>query len=258
MNEIQSFNFRGNNLRALLIDNEPFFVGKDAAKAIGYKNYRDAINNHVKEKYRRVSQITTPSGNQEMTVISEPGLYQLASQSKLPSAEPFQDWVYEEVLPSIRKHGAYMTPQKLQETLAQPENMIQILTALKDEQDAHKKLQAENDKMKPHAILGAVVENSVNSISVKALATILKEKGINIGQNRLFQWLRENGYLISRYGHSRNYPTQRSMNMELFELKPNPIVHNSGEMETRYTPLVTGKGQKYFVNKFFNEKVLEA
>lgn len=257
MNEIQEFNFQGNSLRALLIDNEPFFVGKDAAKAIGYKNYRDAINNHVKGKYKRMSQITTTSGTQTMIVISEPGLYQLASQSKLPSAEPFQDWAYEEVLPSIRKHGTYMTPETLQKTLAEPENMIHILTALKNEQDAHKRLKAENSKMKPHAILGAVVENSVNSISVKALATLLKAKGVNIGQNRLFQWLRENGYLISRYGRSRNYPTQRAMDMELFELKPSPIVHNSGEMETRYTPLVTGKGQKYFVNKFFNEKVLE-
>ncbi|MDC7953226.1 phage antirepressor [Liquorilactobacillus mali] len=258
MNGLISFDFQGNKVRTVQISNEPYFVGKDVAEILGYQNGSRDINRHVDEEDRQNYQNGTFESPRGLTVINESGLYSLILSSKMPNAKQFKHWVTSEVLPSIRKHGAYMTPEKLQETLAQPENMIQILTALKDEQEAHKKLQQENDKMKPHAILGAVVENSVNSISVKALATILKEKGINIGQNRLFQWLRENGYLISRYGHSRNYPTQRSMNMGLFELKPNPIVHNSGEMETRYTPLVTGKGQKYFINKFFNEKVLEA
>ncbi|MFT8825207.1 MAG: phage antirepressor [Liquorilactobacillus mali] len=258
MNQLVNFDFQGNKVRTVQISNEPYFVGKDVAEILGYQNGSRDINRHVDEEDRQNYQNGTFESPRGLTVINESGLYSLILSSKMPNAKQFKHWVTSEVLPSIRKHGAYMTPEKLQETLAQPENMIQILTALKDEQEAHKKLQQENDKMKPHAILGAVVENSVNSISVKALATILKEKGINIGQNRLFQWLRENGYLISRYGHSRNYPTQRSMNMGLFELKPNPIVHNSGEMETRYTPLVTGKGQKYFINKFFNEKVLEA
>ncbi|MGO1352708.1 MAG: BRO-N domain-containing protein, partial [Lactococcus lactis] len=112
MNELQNFNFNGNQLRTVLIDNEPFFVGKDAAAAIGYSNTRKAIRDHVKGKYLREERIVTPSGVQTVTVISEPGLYQLAGESKLPSAEPFQDWVYEEVLPTIRKHGAYMTDAK--------------------------------------------------------------------------------------------------------------------------------------------------
>ncbi|MFT9082526.1 phage antirepressor [Liquorilactobacillus satsumensis] len=258
MNQLINFDFQGNKVRTVQISNEPYFVGKDVAEILGYSNPQKALRDHIDNEDRRGERIVTPFGNQVATVINESGLYSLILSSKMPNAKQFKRWVTSEVLPSIRKHGAYMTPETLQETLAQPENMIQILTALKDEQEAHKKLQQENDKMKPHAILGAVVENSVNSISVKALATLLKAKGINIGQNRLFQWLRENGYLISRYGRSRNYPTQRSMDMGLFELKPSPIVHNSGEMETRYTPLVTGKGQKYFINKFFNEKVLEA
>ncbi|NHI71732.1 phage antirepressor [Lactococcus petauri] len=118
MNELQNFNFNGKQLRTVLIDNEPFFVGKDAAVAIGYKNFRDALKSHVKDKYKRESRITTPSGAQKITVISEPGLYQLAGESKLPSAEPFQDWVYEEVLPTIRKHGAYMTDAKAQDVLS--------------------------------------------------------------------------------------------------------------------------------------------
>lgn len=118
MNQLQNFNFNGNQLRTVLIDNEPFFVGKDAAAAIGYSNTRKAIKDHVKSKYLRESRIVTPSGEQKVIVISEPGLYQLAGESKLPSAEPFQDWVYEEVLPTIRKHGAYMTDSKAQDVLS--------------------------------------------------------------------------------------------------------------------------------------------
>jgi len=112
MNEMTPFNFEGNQVRTVMIDDEPYFVGKDAALAIGYKNFRDALNKHVKAKYKRESQIATPSGTQTMTLISEPGIYQLAGQSKLPSAEPFQDWIYEDVLPSIRKTGTYMTDEK--------------------------------------------------------------------------------------------------------------------------------------------------
>ncbi|EJF02149.1 phage repressor protein/antirepressor Ant [Liquorilactobacillus mali] len=256
MNQLKHFTNRNIDLPIKVnSDNSIEFDAEQAAIGLGIFLEKQGVK-YV--RWERVRKYLNSPQVEKGDFITEPQFYKLAIKANNETAEKFQDWVTGEVLPSIRKHGAYMTPETLQETLAQPENMIQILTALKDEQEAHKKLQQENDKMKPHAILGAVVENSVNSISVKALATILKEKGINIGQNRLFQWLRENGYLISRYGHSRNYPTQRSMDMGLFELKPNPIVHNSGEMETRYTPLVTGKGQKYFINKFFNGKVLEA
>ena len=256
MNQLKHFTNRNIDLPIKVnSDNSIEFDAEQAAIGLGIFLEKQGVK-YV--RWERVRKYLNSPQVEKGDFITEPQFYKLAIKANNETAEKFQDWVTSEVLPSIRKHGAYMTPEKLQETLAQPENMIQILTALKDEQEAHKKLQQENDKMKPHAILGAVVESSVNSISVKALATLLKAKGINIGQNRLFQWLRENGYLISRYGHSRNYPTQRSMDMGLFELKPNPIVHNSGEMETRYTPLVTGKGQKYFINKFFNEKVLEA
>lgn len=147
MNELQNFNFNGNQLRTVLIDNEPFFVGKDAAVAIGYKNFRDALKSHVKNKYKRESRITTPSGIQTVTVISEPGLYQLAGESKLPSAEPFQDWVYEEVLPTIRKHGAYMTNEVIEKTLTSPDFIIQLATKLKDEQEARLELEKENSQL---------------------------------------------------------------------------------------------------------------
>lgn len=147
MNELQNFNFNGNQLRTVLIDNEPFFVGKDAAAAIGYSNTRKAIRDHVKGKYLREERIVTPSGVQTVTVISEPGLYQLAGESKLPSAEPFQDWVYEEVLPTIRKHGAYMTNEVIEKTLTSPDFIIQLATKLKDEQEARLQLEKENSQL---------------------------------------------------------------------------------------------------------------
>lgn len=147
MNELQNFNFNGNQLRTVLIDNEPFFVGKDAAAAIGYSNTRKAIKDHVKSKYLREERIVTPSGIQTVTVISEPGLYQLAGESKLPSAEPFQDWVYEEVLPTIRKHGAYMTNEVIEKTLTSPDFIIQLATKLKDEQEARLELEKENSQL---------------------------------------------------------------------------------------------------------------
>lgn len=135
MNELQNFNFEGNEVRTVLINDEPYFVGKDVATAIGYRNTKDAINKHVKSKYRRESRFATPSGTQTMTVISEPGIYQLAGQSKLPTAEPFQDWIYEEVLPSIRKHGAYMTEEKIEEALLNPDTIISLATKLKNERE---------------------------------------------------------------------------------------------------------------------------
>ncbi|TLQ03615.1 phage antirepressor [Pediococcus stilesii] len=135
MNELQNFNFEGSEVRTVLINDEPYFVGKDVATAIGYRNTKDAINKHVKSKYRRESRFATPSGTQTMTVISEPGIYQLAGQSKLPTAEPFQDWIYEEVLPSIRKHGAYMTDEKIEEALLNPDTIISLATKLKNERE---------------------------------------------------------------------------------------------------------------------------
>ncbi|WP_251947579.1 BRO-N domain-containing protein [Levilactobacillus brevis] len=133
MNQMTPFNFEGNQVRTVMIDDEPYFVGKDAALAIGYKNFRDALNKHVKAKYKRESQIATPSGTQTMTLISEPGIYQLAGQSKLPSAEPFQDWIYEDVLPSIRKTGTYSTDNTL---TAQRTKRLEIMEANKQTRKA--------------------------------------------------------------------------------------------------------------------------
>ena len=252
MNELQEFNFQGNQLRTVMIDSEPFFVGKDAATAIGYSNTRKAIRDHVKAKYQREERIVTPFGTQTMTVISEPGLYQLASESKLPSAGPFQDWVYEEVLPSIRKHGAYMTPETIEKAIYNPEFIINLATQLKDEQAKAAALTADNETMKPKALFADAVATSHTSILIGDLAKLIRQNGVDIGQNRLFAWLRDHGYLISK-GDRRNMPTQRAMDLELFDIKERTFQNPDGSVRITKTTKVTGKGQQYFINKFLQK-----
>ncbi|MCI0372888.1 phage antirepressor [Lacticaseibacillus paracasei] len=255
MNELQEFNFQGNQLRTVMIDSEPFFVGKDAATAIGYKNFRDALKTHVKPKYKRESRITTPFGTQTMTVISEPGLYQLAGESKLPSAGPFQDWVYEEVLPSIRKHGAYMTPETIEKAIYNPDFIINLATQLKDEQAKTAALTADNETMKPKALFADAVATSHTSILIGDLAKLIRQNGVDIGQNRLFAWLREHGYLIGS-GDRRNMPTQRAMDLELFDIKERTFQNPDGSVRITKTTKVTGKGQQYFINKFLQKEAV--
>ena len=254
MNELQEFNFQGNQLRTVLIDSEPFFVGKDAATAIGYKNFRDALKTHVKAKYKRESRITTPFGAQTMTVISEPGLYQLAGESKLPSAGPFQDWVYEQVLPSIRKHGAYMTPETIEKAIYNPDFIINLATKLKDEQAKTAALTADNETMKPKALFADAVATSHTSILIGDLAKLIRQNGVDIGQNRLFGWLRDHGYLIGN-GDRRNMPTQRAMDLELFDIKERTFQNPDGSVRITKTTKVTGKGQQYFINKFLQKEM---
>ena len=249
MNELQNFNFNNLPVRTVLIDDEPWFVGKDVAIAIGYKNFRDALKSHVKDKYKRESRITTPSGVQTVTVISEPGLYQLAGESKLPSAEPFQDWVYEEVLPTIRKHGAYMTDAKAQDVIS-GNGLADLLLQAGNQ---IKQLELEKSQMKPKALFADSVSASENTILIRDLAKILKQNGIDIGEKRLFTWLRDNGYLVKKIGSDYNSPTQRSMNLGILEFTENTHVHNSGKITVTKTPKVTGKGQIYFVNKFLQD-----
>ena len=249
MNELQNFNFNNLPVRTVLINDEPWFVGKDVAIAIGYKNFRDALKSHVKDKYKRESRITTPSGIQTVTVISEPGLYQLAGESKLPSAEPFQDWVYEEVLPTIRKHGAYMTDTKAQDVIS-GNGLADLLLQAGNQ---IKQLELEKSQMKPKALFADSVASSHTSILVGELAKILRSNGVNIGANRLFEWLRNNGYLIKRNGSDRNMPTQKSMDLGLFEIKEGTRLHADGSIAVTKTSKVTGKGQIYFVNKFLQD-----
>lgn len=245
MNELQNFNFNGNQLRTVLIDNEPFFVGKDAAAAIGYSNTRKAIKDHVKGKYLREARIVTPSGMQNVTVISEPGLYQLAGESKLPSAEPFQDWVYEEVLPTIRKHGAYMTDAKLEEALLNPDTLINLATQLKEERQARLGLEKENSQL--NLELAAATEKTtyldliLESPDDILITQIAQDYGFSaVKFNRILNELRiqrkvnKQWVLYSRY-MGKGYIGSRTQN----------YVDSKGQERTSITTTWKQKGRKF-------------
>ncbi|MFS7400729.1 phage antirepressor [Carnobacterium maltaromaticum] len=249
MNRLQLFEFEEKEVRIITVNDAPHFVANDIAKILGYKNSSKATKDHCKKSIMTWGNDSL-GRRQEFKVIPESDVYRLVIKSKLPQAEKFEEWVMEEVLPSIRKHGAYATPQTIESIIANPDFGIQLLSNLKEEKEKNQLLKDTLEEQKPQVVFAKAVEVSQNSVGVKILATILKQNGIDIGQNRMFQWLRDNKYLSSRPGNSWNMPTQKSMNLGLFELKPNPYFHKNGEADTRYTPLVTGKGQIYFVNKF--------
>ncbi|EPT38806.1 phage repressor protein/antirepressor Ant [Streptococcus agalactiae] len=251
MNEI--YKFKGQEVRTVTIDNEPYFVGKDVAEILGYAKARNAIASHVDDEDKKDAPIQgTLGGTQTMTIINESGLYSLILSSKLPQAKEFKRWVTSEVLPSIRKNGMFATD----ELLDNPDFAIATLQKLKEEREAKKLLEAQIEADKPKVLFADAVSASKSSCLIGELAKILKQNGIDIGQNKLFQWLRANGYLISRRGESWNQPTQKSMQLGLFELKKTAINHSDGHTTTNVTPKVTGKGQQYFINKFLNQEYL--
>lgn len=185
--------------------------------------------------------------------IPENIFYRLAMKAKNEIAEKFQAKVADEIIPSIRRHGAYMTEDTLEKALTSPDFLIQLATKLKEEQERNKKLTADNERMKPKEIFADAVSVSDTSILIGELAKILKQNGVDIGQNRLFEWMRDNGYLIKRKGIDYNMPTQKSMEMGLFEIKERTINNPDGSVRITKTVLVTGKGQQYFINKFLAE-----
>ena len=250
MNEVQVFNFKDSEVRTLLINNEPYFVGKDVASILGYSNPRKALADHVDDEDKGVTKCDTLGGVQELTVINESGLYSLVLSSKLPKAKEFKKWVTSEVLPSIRKHGAYMSADTLEKALTSPDFLIKLATELKNEKEKRAELENQNKQMKPKVVFADAVATSHTSILVGELAKILKQNGIEMGQKRLFAWLREKGYLIKRQGTDYNMPTQKAMDLGLFEIKEGSYVNGSGVNITTKTPKITGKGQQYFINKF--------
>lgn len=254
MNDIQVFNNpEFGEIRTVEINNEPWFVGKDIAQALGYKETAKAIRDRVDTEDKGVSNLDTPGGMQELTIINESGLYALVLSSKLPTAKKFKRWVTSEVLPSIRKHGAYMTPETLEKMVLTPDFGIRLLTELKAEQDKRKALEATVEEQKPHVLFSNAVAASKTTILIGALAKLLKQNGIDIGQNRLFEWLRRHGYLV-KHGDSRNMPTQRAMEMGLFEVKESCHLNSNGCNVITKTTVVTGKGQCYFINRFLGKQ----
>ena len=251
---LQTWSYENSEIRTVEKDGEPWFVGKDVADILGYQNGSRDINRHVDEEDRHKVMIFDGNQDKETIIINESGLYSLILSSKLPNAKKFKRWVTSEVLPSIRKHGAYMTDQTLEQALTSPDFLIQLATQLKEEKEQRKQLEAKVEQDKPKVLFADSVSASKSSILVGELAKILKQNGVDTGQFRLFAWLRENGYLIKREGSDYNMPTQKSAEMGLFEVKQTIITHSDGHITTNKTPKVTGKGQVYFVNKFMNAR----
>lgn len=255
MNEIQIFNNPNfGEIRTLEENGMVLFHGNDVAKALGYSNPRDALHRHCKGVVKRDA--PTEGGEQEMSFIPESDLYRLVFSSKLPKAEKFTDWVTSEVLPSIRKHGIYATQNTVEQMLADPDTAIKLLTTLKEERAARQALEVKVEEDKPKVLFADAVSVAKNSILIGELAKLIQQNGVNIGQNRLFSWMRDNGYLIKCKGNNYNLPTQRSMEMGLFEIKESCITHGDGHTTVARTTKVTGKGQLYFVEKFLGGKQL--
>ncbi len=250
MNELKIFeNAEFGQVRTVTIEGEIWFVGKDVATALGYVNSRKALADHVHEEDKGVTKCDTLGGRQELSIINESGLYALILSSKLDSAKRFKHWATSEVLPAIRKHGMYA----VDELLENPDIAIKAFTALKEERDKNKALQKDIQRMKPKEVFADAVSASHTSILIGDLAKLLKQNGYETGQKRLFEQLRQEGYLI-KGGSSRNMPTQISMDMNLFEVKETSITNPDGSVRVTKTTKVTGKGQQYFINRYLGER----
>ena len=252
MNNISTFNNPAcGSVRAVSINNEPYFVGKDVTEVLGYQNGSRDINRHVDAEDRRKAMVFDGNQDKETILINESGLYSLILGSKLPKAKEFKRWVTAEVLPAIRKTGGYVndTAQFVESYFGQLEpSQKHALTMMFDES---KRMSAQLKEQAPKVLFANAVETAHNSILIGDLAKIIRQNGVDIGQKRLFEWMRQNGYLI-KDGQSKNMPTQKAMEMSLFEVKESTINNPDGSVRVTRTTKVTGKGQTYFVKKFLS------
>ena len=242
--DIQVFNNEqfGSIRASLSSDGQPWFVAKDVCDSLGIGKYRDALSRLDNDERGSVL-VDTPGGPQTVGTVSEAGFYKLVMRSRKPEAKAFQRWVTHEVLPAIRRTGGYMVAK-------QDETPEQIMArAVLVAQDTIERQKREIAELKPKALFADAVAASDGTCLVGELAKMLKQNGVNIGQNRLFSWLRENGYL-GKTGSNRNVPTQRSMEQGLFRIKETAVTHSDGHVTINRTPKVTGKGQRYFIEAF--------
>lgn len=257
MSEIQVFNNEQfGSIRTAGTADNPMFCLADICRVLDLRT--QDVKKRLDEK--GVDSINTPTngGEQQMLFVNEKNLYKVIMRSDKPQAEPFQDWVCGEVLPSIRKHGMYATEATVENMLNDPENAILMLQAYQRErkerlaaQQQVEKLEAQAIEDKPKIIYADAVKGSTSSCLIGELAKMIAQNGYPIGEKRLFQWLRDNHYLCS-YGERFNQPYQQYIEQGLFTMKQN-VFSVDGEMRTRNTTKVTGKGQIYFINKFIGE-----
>ena len=251
MSNIQVFNYNSVEVRTIQNDGEPWFVLKDVCNVLHIGNSRDVVA-RLDQDEKGVGQIDTLGGKQEMTIINESGLYNVILRSDKPEAKPFRKWVTSEVLPTIRRHGMYATPDTVEKMLADPDTTIKLLETIKQERAARMALEAKAEADKPKVLFADAVSASHTSILVGDLAKLLRQNGVEIGQNRLFSFLREKGYLCSQ-GERYNLPTQRSMDRGWFQVKETTINQPNGSVRITRTVKVTGKGQQYFINLFLSD-----
>ena len=250
MSNIRIFNYNSVEVRTIQKDGEPWFVLKDVCNVLHIGNSRDVVA-RLDQDEKGVGQIDTLGGKQEMTIINESGLYNVILRSDKPEAKPFRKWVTSEVLPTIRRHGMYATPDTVEKMLADPDTTIKLLETIKQERAARLALEAQAEADKPKVLFADAVSASHTSILVGDLAKLLRQNGVEIGQNRLFSFLREKGYLCSQ-GERYNLPTQRSMDRGWFQVKETTINQPNGSVRITRTVKVTGKGQQYFINLFLS------
>lgn len=255
MNELQIFNSTEfGDIRTVEIDGKPYFVGTDVAKALGYAKPNNAVSTHCRYTLKRG--IATKQGNMsEMVLIPEGDIYRLIIRSKLSSAERFERWVFDEVLPAIHHNGGYIMGQ---ENLSDSELMAKaILVAQKTIEHKNQIIEQQKAKIeadRPKTIFADAVSTSHTSILIGDLAKLICQNGVQTGQKRLFQWMRDNGYLM-KSGASYNMPMQRYIEQGLFEVKESSVQNPDGSVRVTRTTKVTGKGQLYFINKFLGNEI---
>lgn len=249
MNEIKIFeNEEFGKIRSVMVNNEPYFVAKDICDILEIKNSRDAMT-RLDEDEKAGVVLTDGSQNRNMTAVNEYGLYNLILASRKSEAKAFKRWITHEVIPSIRKHGAYMTEQRIEDIILNPDTVIKLAQELKTEREEKKKLAEKVEFDKPKVTFANSVIASKRAILVRELAKLLKQNHIDIGQNRLYQWLRDNGYIVQKGLE----PTQKSMNLQLFEVEETVyFVRNAPRVN--FITKVTPKGQVYFINKLTKER----
>lgn len=235
-------------IRTADVDGKIFFCGNDVAKGLGYTNPNKAIKDHCRAITKRYSPISGKM--QEINFIPESDVYRLIVSSKLPTAERFEKWVFEDVLPSIRKHGGYLTAEMRDQVLSDPDTLIRLATELKAERAEKLRLQSENEQNAPKVLFAEAVSKSQTDILVGEMAKILCQNGMDVGQNRFFKILRRDGYLMKERGTQKNIPTQRSIQAGLMRVKETAIQHADGRTTVNITPLVTAKGQMHFIQRY--------
>lgn len=251
---IHPFTYNAQPVRVVTIDGEPWFVLADLCKVLDLaKPSRVAMR--IADDMKGAHLMSTPGGDQEMTIVSEAGMYEVIIRSDKPEAVAFRRWVTSEVLPSIRKHGGYLTDQKIEDILDNPDTIIQLATKLKSERAKRAALEKQAAIDTPKARFADAVSASHTSILIGDLAKLLRQNGYEIGQNRLFEMLRRDGYLCAAKGGLWNMPTQKAMDLNLFEVKETTIVHSDGHVSISKTTKVTGKGQIYFVTRFLDGRL---